>query len=82
VHKAVHVFYIDIRNVSPEDVGCHMKAVTDQFKDDGEEDIIRYFIPQRENATSIDIHYPTSKEVLEKLEHLISMHDVFDMLEL
>tara|TARA_Y100000310_G_scaffold109018_1_gene107384 strand:- start:456 stop:704 length:249 start_codon:yes stop_codon:yes gene_type:complete len=82
MHKAVHVFYIGTQHISPEDVNAHMQLTADQFMNTSD-DIIRYFIiDPTDSRTRIEVHYPTSKEVLEKLNHLISMHDVFDMIEL
>jgi hypothetical protein len=63
-HRAVHVFYLDIRDISPADVHSVMRANADALRGHtSDENVITYTVPIR-GESRIEVHYPDGNSQL------------------
>lgn len=66
--NAVFVFYVNIGNLSAQDVEKHLEALTNKFKKPG---FTNYFIPISEGQTRVECIYPVSEKFDEQGKHVI-----------
>ena len=66
--NAVFVFYINVGNLSNQDVQMHLEKLSDKFKKPG---FTNYFIPIKDGDSRVECIYPVSKELDEEGKNVI-----------